>query len=142
MAEPLQEILNQMVTILKNAATEAGERVHLRRSTPTSPDELPCIVVHPMEEETTVEELGPQAETDHDLLVGVAAVVAGDEPASSQLLTLREQIRAALEADSDLGGLVLDLRPEGADWPPLDARGEIQLSVVRLRYQVLFVSRP
>lgn len=140
MADPLPNILSAVKNDLIDAATVVGGKVFMERY-PKPAELLPYILVYPMEEESENEELGPDSEVDHELLVAVAIVAATADPAEAQLLTLRQQVRAALEVYPPLGDLVSDLDLVKCDWPPSE-NGEIPITALRLQYSIEFTSKP
>ncbi len=140
MNDPLPVIMAAIQAALVSANTAAGERVYLDRY-PKPPELMPCLLVYPLEESLGAEELGPEAEVEHELTVAVTAVGKTADPTEAELLSLRAQVRDALEDSPPLGGLVADLQPVKSDWPPTDF-GELSITALRLQYHVRYQSQP
>lgn len=110
MASLPENVRAYVVSALKAAATVAGDNVFDNKATPFWAEGLPAVNVVFAEE--GIDENGPQSGPLR-AMVGQLQVWAICKTESDDIDTLNRQIRAALNADRSLGGLVPNCAYQG-----------------------------
>lgn len=129
MTSKSERILAAVQTTL--AGTDGvGNRIYRDRWEALARNEMPALVIHPETEDQAVEVLPYTRST---LIVQVDVLISGS-PLSTLADPARVSLHSKLMTDPTLGGLAIDVLPNGTTW---DAdSGEI--GILRCSYQISF----
>ena len=116
--------------------TEAGDRVHVNRTTPLFAKALPAILVYARDERVDGTPDGPGGPTRRVLDLAIEIVAAG-EHADAQVDRIAAEVEIAFDEDDTLGRLVESMRLLRTEID-VDGDGDTPIVVARLGYEVVY----
>jgi hypothetical protein len=138
MTHPRSQIRDAVKTRLAGAEprTEAGDRVHVNRTTPLFAKALPAILVYARDERVDGTPDGPGGPTRRVLDLAIEIVAEG-EHADAQVDRIAAEVETAFEEDDTLERLVESMRLLRTDID-VDGDGDTPIVVARLGYEVVY----
>jgi hypothetical protein len=135
---PRSQIRDAVRTRLAGATprTEAGERVHVNRTTPLFAKALPAILVYARDERVDGTPDGPGGPTRRVLELAIEIVAAG-EHGDAQVDRVAAEVETAFEEDDTLERLVESMRLVRTEID-VDGDGDTPIVVARLGYDVVY----
>lgn len=131
------EIRANVVELIKEAVTGAGDRVFGQRTKPLWKTELPAILVYVRNERSTPFEVGSNI-LDRKLRLAIHAETEGDD-LDEKLDDLASEIEDAIKANPSINNVATDavLAQTEID---VSSEGEKPFGAVRLTYEVSYIT--